>query len=397
VTGSKHTLVINFKTGSSTRLDSLSGQIMSLIEKGCPPEQIALELKQSPHSIKERLRVLQRRKVVEPSPMPRRNMNDAEPKLNLLWLEVTGRCNLNCIHCYASAQRARLPDVDLKFNVIARTIRESAELGCPTLQFTGGEPTLRRDLKKLILEAKDSGIPNIEVFSNGVHIPETLLNFFSKEEIHLAISIYSHRARIHDSITRVQGSHHRTMRNLKKIVAKSIPIRCEIIKMETNNNDFWGTSAMLSSLGIELKYSHPLLPIGRGIGKKSSLNWTAYSQIIGDLTSCPDICEFNRKRRWNDCWFGKASMLFNGDITPCIFARDQIAGNITRERLSFIINERIQEYWSLNKDKVDICRDCEYRYNCSDCPPLTYSLTGSLTSKPPYCNYDPHSGTMKIN
>jgi radical SAM protein with 4Fe4S-binding SPASM domain len=383
--------VINFRKGSIERFDLTTGRIMTFIERGHSLPDIASELNQSPQYINARIEDLRSRDIVQSSPNYKKVEKKVSPKLKNLFLEITGRCNLNCIHCYARASK-QPGNLDLPYDIIAKTIHESAKLGCSYIQFTGGEPTLRDDLQRLILEAKNSGIPKIDVFSNGVSVPEPLIDFFFREEINLAISFYSYRAEVHDSITGVRGSQRQTLKNLKLIVAKGISIYCEMIVMNANRNDLQGTAKLLNSLGIELSNSPPVLPIGRGVGEKATLDWDAYSQNIGDHTCCPDFSDFNRRRKWNACWYGKAAITFNGDVTPCVFAREQVAGNVTLESLTHIIKGKMLEYWGLNKDKVDTCRDCEYRYSCFDCPPLTYSLTGSLYNKPPQCKYDPYLG-----
>jgi len=57
-----------------------------------------------------------------------------------------------------------------------------------------------------------------------------------------------------------------------------------------------------------------------------------------------------------------------------------------------IIRGGIRQYWDLSYDKIEVCRDCEYRYACHDCRPLTYGPTGELTAKSLHCSYDPYRG-----
>lgn len=366
------------------------------MERGVAVNQIAKTLKCPSAKVESCLEDLQRRGIIGPrSRAEEEERREISPVLTHLWLEVTGRCNLNCIHCYAKACAVRSTSLELKYNTIVKAIREGVELGCTRIQFTGGEPTLRRDLKKLILQARDYGVCQIEVFSNGFSLPEALIDFFAREEVRLAVSFYSHREKVHDSITRVKGSYRKTLKNFQLIAAKDIQTRCEIILMKANRNDFLDTCELLSTIGINVHSSHPIIPIGRGISAEIDPNWDAYLAIIGGPPFYANIWEFQRKGQWNDCWDGKAAVTFNGDVLPCIFARDQVAGNLGHEGLPEIIKGKMLVYWGMNKDKVDVCRDCEYRYNCGDCPPLTYSLTGSLTSKPPYCRYDPYSGILK--
>ncbi|WP_243769995.1 radical SAM protein [Amycolatopsis acidicola] len=101
--------------------------------------------------------------------------------VQFLWLEITGKCQLECGHCYADSGpagthgRMRLPDW-------LRVIDEAARLGVRTVQFIGGEPTLHPDLPDLIPAAKRAGLA-IEVFSNLVHITDELWDTFLRCDV----------------------------------------------------------------------------------------------------------------------------------------------------------------------------------------------------------------------
>lgn len=55
----------------------------------------------------------------------------------------------------------------------------------------------------------------------------------------------------------------------------------------------------------------------------------------------------------------------------------------------------LKETWELTKDKVLVCKHCEYRYACFDCRPLAEGLScGKSYSNAPYprCTYNPYTG-----
>ncbi|MCP5103000.1 MAG: hypothetical protein GY950_06465 [bacterium] len=77
---------------------------------------------------------------------------------------------------------------------------------------------------------------------------------------------------------------------------------------------------------------------------------------------------------------------------PCIMQRDDPSGNVKEIPLKDIINGELQKYWSLSRDKISVCKDCEYRFVCKDCRPVSYGPTGQLEAKDPNCLYDPYKG-----
>jgi MoaA/NifB/PqqE/SkfB family radical SAM enzyme len=52
------------------------------------------------------------------------------------------------------------------------------------------------------------------------------------------------------------------------------------------------------------------------------------------------------------------------------------------------------ENWNISKDEVEICRDCEYRYACTDCRAFTDKKANKY-ARPSRCNYNPYQGLWK--
>ena len=70
-----------------------------------------------------------------------------------LAIEVTGRCNLSCKHCFVRPSQNH-PATD----EIIGIIRQAERLNCRKLIITGGEPLMREDLEQIISEAASLGI-----------------------------------------------------------------------------------------------------------------------------------------------------------------------------------------------------------------------------------------------
>ena len=62
-------------------------------------------------------------------------------------------CNQKCLHCYAANQPlSAVPELDT--DQWLAVIEKCRNAGIPQLTFTGGEPTLRHDLVKLVQAAQ---------------------------------------------------------------------------------------------------------------------------------------------------------------------------------------------------------------------------------------------------
>jgi len=94
--------------------------------------------------------------------------------IEYLRISVTDRCNFRCLYCMPQAGLEWLPRSDiLSYEEIARIVSQLAPLGLRRIRITGGEPTLRPDIERLI--AMIRAIPEIEDISlstNGVRLPE---------------------------------------------------------------------------------------------------------------------------------------------------------------------------------------------------------------------------------
>ena len=89
-------------------------------------------------------------------------------------LVVTNRCNLACWYCFYYAERAgyvyepSLEDIER----MLRYLKSQRPVPCNALQITGGEPTLRRDLVKIIRLAKQLGFDHVQLNTNGIKLAE---------------------------------------------------------------------------------------------------------------------------------------------------------------------------------------------------------------------------------
>jgi MoaA/NifB/PqqE/SkfB family radical SAM enzyme len=120
--------------------------------------------------------------------------------LRFVWLEITGRCQLTCHHCYAESEPKGNDGVMLPADW-RRVIDEVAQLGGRMVQFVGGEPTLYRGLSDLLHHALGQGL-EVEVFSNLVRVSSELWETFARRGVRLATSYYSDDAAEHEAITK---------------------------------------------------------------------------------------------------------------------------------------------------------------------------------------------------
>jgi len=221
--------------------------------------------------------------------------------LDFLWLEVTKKCNLECLHCYAESSPQAPLLQRMTYDDWRRTLQQAWVLGCRKVQFIGGEPTLYPRLPDLIEEARGIGYEFIEVFTNGTTLSDPLLDTFKRCAVRVAFSFYGPSADVHEQVTTRTGSFERTLGNIRKAVNLGLPVRVGIIAMGLNAGRVQETRALLNGLGVTSVRVDRVRGIGRG----------------GALSPNPD----QQEELCGACWRGKLCITADGSVFPCVFAR----------------------------------------------------------------------------
>jgi radical SAM protein with 4Fe4S-binding SPASM domain len=314
-------------------------------------------------------------------------------RLEFLWLELTSKCNNRCLHCYATSG----PVIETKDCVPHERwlslIDEARQAGATAIQLIGGEPLMYPKWRELVVKAKKSGYEFIEIFTNATLVDDSCINFFKENDVSIATTIYSDCSEIHDKVTLNQGSFDKTLTAIKKIIAAQIPLRIASIIMKANETEPQKIMDLCQQLGVEVNPPDVVRPTGRGDDKE--LIPSMYTKQPIKPPFYTDAESFAKAQMHHSCLAGKIAVTATGDIIPCIFARSQICGNILTESLTEVLRgQPLQQCWRTTKDHVEKCKDCEFRYACSDCRPLAQ---GSDPNKRWLacscgCSYNPYTG-----
>ncbi|EHQ24693.1 grasp-with-spasm system SPASM domain peptide maturase [Mucilaginibacter paludis] len=124
--------------------------------------------------------------------------------------------------------------------------------------------------------------------------------------------------------------------------------------------------------------------------------------IISDETHCGVISEYNfsvnitsftESVNFNSCLNRKISIDKRGEIKNCPSLPNSF-GNINDISLNEIVNQsNFTRVWQIKKDSINVCKDCEFRYICTDCR----AYVSDLYAKPIKCHYDPYNPSGVIN
>ncbi|MDE1860507.1 MAG: radical SAM protein [Candidatus Micrarchaeota archaeon] len=85
---------------------------------------------------------------------------------------ITNRCHLSCWYCFFYAKEGEAiyePTID-EIEHIYHVLRTQKPIPANALQITGGEPTMREDLLKIVQMAKEAGFDQIQLNTTGINL-----------------------------------------------------------------------------------------------------------------------------------------------------------------------------------------------------------------------------------
>ncbi|MGH3827393.1 MAG: radical SAM protein [Pseudonocardiaceae bacterium] len=232
--------------------------------------------------------------------------------LSFLWLEITGKCQLQCVHCYADSSPTGTHGA-MTGDDWSRVIDEARALGVTMVHFIGGEPTLHADLPTLVQYALTRGLI-VEVFSNLAHVTPSLWEVFGLPGVRLATSYYADDPTQHEAITKKRGTYSRTRANIGEALRRFIPLRVGVIDTHRGQRVKQAVTE-LKALGVTDIGTDKLRQVGRG--------------ARSDTPGVDQLC--------GGCARGKVSVASNGEVWPCAFSRWMPLGNVQTTPLGEIV------------------------------------------------------------
>jgi len=149
------------------------------------------------------------------------------------------------------------------------------------------------------------------------------------------------------------------------------------------------------------KISFHSSPFEKNINFKTNFGSCSYFKSIIKSSDCcgkigiknfrVNMGLFTESHNFNSCLNRKVSIDMNGFIKNCpsslkSFGRIQDGDRI----IEAVTNNEFQKLWKITKDQISVCKDCEFRYICTDCRAFIQE-DANILSKPLKCNYNPYT------
>lgn len=303
--------------------------------------------------------------------------------LNAL-LELTQRCNENCVHCYIKGVRDKFSlskdDAELSFTQIKKLLNELAEEGTLNLAITGGEAMLREDFFNIAQYAKDKNFA-VTIFSNGQLIDEAKADKLAEiMPVCVYVSIYGADADTHDKVTRLAGSFNKSLNAIQLLKNRGIKTGIKTILMKDSINQLKDIFFLGKSLDVQAhEFGEEITSKVDGSSQPKSAqidDCTIYAYYKQSIPSAPDyIEELPNEEALNKeiCGAGifGVSISCYGDVYPCAELRMPL-GNIKYQSFKDIWHKEegfLKELRSAKAYKdLEDCRECSLVNFCRRCP-----------------------------
>ncbi|MEE8401122.1 MAG: heme b synthase [Candidatus Hydrothermarchaeaceae archaeon] len=358
-------------------------------------------------------------------------MNNFSPRL-IAW-ELTGSCNLKCVHCRASAVEERDAS-ELTTQEIMNTIDNIASFSHPILILTGGEPLVREDLFEIAGYATEKGL-RVVVGTNATMItPKIARRLLDSGVKRISISLDGPTAKAHDKFRGISGAFEDTLAGAKAAQEAGLDFQVNTTVTKRNVDDLQAIYDLAIKLGAVAHHIFLLVPTGRGVDLKDEeispgeyenvLNWMydmqkrdstqkkapghGHGGLFMKATCAPHYFRVISQRSKEEgldisgeggglnamtegCLGGKGFSFISryGDVYPCGYLPTS-AGNIR--------DKPFREIWeesTLFKDLRDPrklkgkCGKCEYKVQCGGCRARAFAKHKDYLKSEPYCIYRP--------
>lgn len=183
------------------------------------------------------------------------------PRPVVVW-NCTRQCNLNCIHCYASADNQRSGE-EIDTAAGKAFIGDLADFGVPVILFSGGEPLLRKDLFALAELARELEM-RTALSTNGTLITEEVAKQISKVGFaEVGISLDGIGAN-NDRFRGRDGAFEAALEGIRNCVALGLRVSLRLTITRFNHQEIPAIFRLVEDEGIDRVCFYHLAYSGRG-------------------------------------------------------------------------------------------------------------------------------------
>lgn len=318
--------------------------------------------------------------------------NYGYPQPAVINWEITSACNLKCPHCYARAGLKKCNELDTE--TMKGIIDQFAKLQPGAIDFSGGEPMMRKDFFELLAyagEKIDRKVTKLKILTNGTLVTEENAKILSKYIDFAHISIDG-IGKVHDDFRMMEGAFDKAIKAIKLLRKNNIPVCITSTIHEKSIDQVDDVIKLALDLQVERLRFGFFTSAGRGADNYDKNNTITlkkkkeiYEYIASKALELKDIVPIDSRDRFYGlmdhsselgcdsftlCRAG-TKLLFitsTGDLTPCYMLNEPefYAGNVKDDTILNIWNnsEIFRKFRDINVSQIEQCSNCKRKDKC---------------------------------
>jgi radical SAM protein with 4Fe4S-binding SPASM domain len=310
-------------------------------------------------------------------------------------IELTYRCNLDCLHCYSKGLEGEEELTTSEWKDILGQLRSA---GTVRLVVTGGEPFMREDFFELYDFARGKGFL-VSIFTNGTLLDDESIRYLRKNPPYsIEITLNGRTKRTYETVSQVNGSFEKAMANIYKLASGKLPLSLKAVGLKENKDEIRDIKLFTENLLGKKRFKFDSFIIPRLNGDRvPCLHRLSAAEITALEVSDPEMGPYREGQLARHRSFPRAqehkyhcnTHLKNFYITPYGSLRfchitDKYSSDLKRIPFKegfygvfpLVLEERSR--------KASKCTNCSLREFCNYCPARAYLETGSEDGPVPY-------------
>lgn len=168
------------------------------------------------------------------------------PNMNLM---LTGRCNLNCLHCFNAKDNAPL-NSELTYDEILHILDQARDIGINAFTLTGGEPLVHRRFLDVVKAIYERNMHVFELNTNGLLLNREILDEFKEIGCNPLIKISFDGIGYHNIIRQHPRAEELTIKAIKLCIENGFKVKAQVQVNRKNVHVMMDTAKLLNDLGV---------------------------------------------------------------------------------------------------------------------------------------------------
>jgi len=301
-------------------------------------------------------------------------------------INLTNRCNLNCIHCYLGNRDSHLrsPEKELTTDQWFTVIDQITEAGCLYLLLSGGEVLLRPDFAAIYRKAATSGLL-VTVFTNGTLLnEETYALFIDLPPQSIEISLYGAKPETYEAVTGVKGSFQKCLAGIQGLHDHQVRFNLKAMILVQNHREIDKIEQIAQGFGVEFRMDPAVSACLDGNQQPMRCRVDPAAAVQAEI-STPEKASrwqqyYNQRKKspateyLYNCGAGLTNFHIepDGTLSPCMML-NRPSFDLTKGSFKDGWTNELIKLRKIKAGNNYLCNTCDINILCSGCP-ATFEL-----------------------